>query len=59
MRLSGMPQVPKDKLYGWEISDPCGLGLDAYEQTAGQIERYLDQFLQNREMEKRPLKKRP
>jgi protein-tyrosine-phosphatase len=52
MRLSDMPEIPKDKLYGWEISDPCGLGIDAYERTAGQIERYLDQFLQNREMEK-------
>ncbi|MGD0782373.1 MAG: low molecular weight phosphatase family protein, partial [Candidatus Aminicenantales bacterium] len=37
MRLSAMPQVPKDKLYGWEISDPCGLGMDAYENTARQI----------------------
>jgi protein-tyrosine-phosphatase len=52
MRLSAMPEVPKDKLYGWEISDPCGLGMDAYEQAARQIERYLDQFLINREMEK-------
>jgi protein-tyrosine-phosphatase len=56
MRLSDMPQVPKDKLYGWEIGDPCGLGMDAYEQAARQIEQYLDQFLINREMEK-PLPK--
>lgn len=52
MRLSGMPRIPKDKLYGWEVGDPCGLGLDAYEKTAVQIEEYLDQFLLNREMEK-------
>ena len=54
MRLSAMPQVPKDKLYGWEINEPCGQGMDAYEQTARQIEQHLDQFLLNREMEKSP-----
>ena len=58
MRLSAMPQVPKDKLYGWEISDPCGQGMDAYEETARQIEQYLEQFLLNREMEKSVPKKR-
>jgi protein-tyrosine-phosphatase len=58
MRLSDMPEIPKDKLYGWEISDPCGLGIDAYERTAGQIERYLDQFLQNREMERAPARRK-
>jgi len=52
MRLTAMPQIPKDKLYGWEISDPCGHGMDAYEETARQIEQYLNQFLLNREMEK-------
>ncbi len=58
MRLSAMPQVPKDKLYGWEISDPCGLGMDAYENTVRQIAQYLDQFLLNREMDKPSPKKR-
>jgi len=52
MRLSAMSEIPKDKLYGWEISDPCGLGSDAYERTARQIEQYLEQFLLNREMER-------
>jgi len=58
MRLSAMSQVPKDKLYGWEISDPCGQGMAAYEQTARQIEQYLDQFLLNREMEKAPARRK-
>jgi protein-tyrosine-phosphatase len=58
MRLSGMPRIPKDKLYGWEVSDPCGLGQDAYEKTAAQIEEYLNQFLLNREMEKGLLRRR-
>jgi protein-tyrosine-phosphatase len=51
-RLSEMPQIPKDKLYGWEIPDPCGYGIDAYEKTAVQIEACLEQFLLNREMER-------
>jgi protein-tyrosine-phosphatase len=51
-RLSEMPQIPQDKLYGWEIADPCGYGLDAYEKTAVQIESCLEQFLLNREMER-------
>jgi protein-tyrosine-phosphatase len=58
MRLSSLPQVPQDKLYGWEISDPCGMGPDAYERTARQIEQYLDQFLLNREMEKASARKK-
>lgn len=58
-RLSAMPQVPKDKLYGWEISDPCGLRIDAYERTARQIEQNLGQFLLNREMEKPADRKKP
>lgn len=51
-RLSAMPQIPQDRLYGWEIADPCGLGLDAYERAAEEIEASLEQFLLNREMEK-------
>jgi len=59
MRLSAMPQIPKDKLYGWEISDPCGLGIDAYKRTARQIEQDLGQFLLNRKMEKPADRKKP
>ena len=52
LRLNDMPQIPKDRLYGWDIVDPCGLGEDAYERTAAQIEEDLERFLLNREMEK-------
>lgn len=58
-RLSAMPQIPQDRLYGWEIADPCGLALDAYEQTAVQIESSLEQFLLNREMEKSAAIRKP
>ncbi len=44
VRLSEMKAVPKDKLYGWEIKDPAGLGIEAYEWTALQIEDDLDRF---------------
>ena len=59
MALSEMPAVPKDKLYGWEISDPCGQGLSAYMETARQIEWTLGQFLLNREMEKQAARRKP
>ena len=58
MALSEMPAVPKDKLYGWEISDPCGRGLSAYGETARQIETCLEQFLLNREMEKQAARRK-
>jgi len=47
MRLSEMKEIPKDKLYGWEIPDPCGLGIEAYERTAHLIEDDLEKFVQN------------
>lgn len=37
--------VPENKLYGWDIEDPLGLGYDAFKETALKIERRLDQFL--------------
>mgnify|MGYP001126661181 FL=1 len=45
MRLSEMPRVPQDRLLGWEVPDPAGLGFEAYERTAALIEEYLDKFL--------------
>lgn len=45
MRLSEMPEVPPDRLIGWEIADPAGLGYDAYEHTAELIEKNLEYFL--------------
>jgi protein-tyrosine-phosphatase len=52
MTLTEMNEIPQDKLYGWDIPDPCGLGADAYERTARAIETNLERFFQNREMEK-------
>ena len=46
MRLSEMKEMPKDKLFGWEVADPCGLGIEAYERTALQIEDELEKFVQ-------------
>ncbi len=59
LRLSQMSQIPQDRLYGWEIADPCGYGVDAYEKTAVEIEDCLEQFLLNREMERGPLSRKP
>jgi protein-tyrosine-phosphatase len=59
LRLSRMPQIPQDRLYGWEIADPCGYGLEAYEKAAVQIEDCLEQFLLNREMERVPPPRKP
>jgi len=52
MSLTEMTRIPKEKLYGWDVPDPCGLGIEAYERAARQIELYLDQFLLNREIDK-------
>jgi protein-tyrosine phosphatase len=52
MRLAAMPEIPREKLYGWEIADPCGLGLTAYESTARLIEREMEAFLVQRDREK-------
>ena len=52
MALTEMREIPQDKLYGWDIPDPCGLGASAYERTARAIETNLERFLQNRDMEK-------
>lgn len=45
MRLSVMPEIPHDRLRGWEIPDPAGLGFEAYERTAELIEENLENFL--------------
>jgi protein-tyrosine-phosphatase len=52
MTLTEMREIPREKLYGWDIPDPCGLGADAYERTAQAIETNLERFLQHRDMEK-------
>lgn len=45
MRLSEMPEIPQDRLLGWEVADPAGLGFEAYERTAFLIEENLENFL--------------
>jgi protein-tyrosine-phosphatase len=52
MTLTEMRGIPTEKLYGWDIPDPCGLGEDAYRRAAQKIEDSLERFLQNREVEK-------
>ena len=60
MRLQEMDSVPKDKLFAWEIEDPCGRGLEAYKLAARKIESELNRFLLNREAEIRlPPSSRP
>jgi len=44
-RLNDLAVIPEEKLYGWDIEDPLGLGLDAYKEAALKIERRLQQFL--------------
>lgn len=51
MTLTEMKEIPKDKLYRWDIPDPCGLGIDAYERTVQAIRTNLERFFQNRDME--------
>ena len=44
IRLSEIKAIRKDKLYGWDVKDPSGLGIEAFEWTALQIEDNLDRF---------------
>jgi len=53
LKLSEMRDIPSDKLYGWEVDDPSGLGLSAYESAARLIERDLEAFLLQRGRDKR------
>ncbi len=46
MRLSEMPEIPQDRLIGWEIADPAGQGFDAYERTAFILEQNLENLLE-------------
>lgn len=44
-RLKARPDVREDKLLGWDIEDPLGLGYETYRETAKKIKQRLDQFL--------------
>lgn len=59
MKLASMKEIPRDKLYGWEIDDPVDQGIYAYEATARKLEREIEKFLQERDIEKRSFRARP
>ena len=44
-RIKESGKVPEDKLCGWDVSDPLGLGYEAYKQAAKKIETRLREFL--------------
>lgn len=53
MRLQEMSVIPKNRLFAWEIDDPCGRGMEAYRSAAQNIESQIERFLLNREIESR------
>lgn len=44
-RIKDAQTVPEDKLFGWDVGDPLGLGYEAYKQAAKKIEARLREFL--------------
>lgn len=44
-RLKEAGTVPEDRLLGWDVEDPLGLGYEAYKRAAERIESRLRQFL--------------
>ena len=46
-----MKPALKDKIKRWEIADPCGYAIEAYERAAREIELELEKFLHKWEME--------
>ena len=53
IQLTAMPEIPKEKLFGWEIPDPAGLGVETYEKAARLIEQEIEHFLEFREQDAR------
>jgi len=51
IRLARMPEIPEEKLYGWEIADPAGLGVETYEKVARTLEEEIEKFCEARERE--------
>lgn len=47
-RLKARGDIPEEKLFGWDIEDPLGLGYDVYRETAKKIKLRLEQFLSGR-----------
>jgi protein-tyrosine-phosphatase len=48
--LDKLDDVQAARLYGWDIEDPIGLGVWAFEDAALKIEQRMEQFLINREI---------
>ncbi len=48
-RLKETGRIPEEKLFGWDIEDPIGLGYSVYKRTAAKIENRLNQFLENQD----------
>ena len=44
-RIKEAGRVPEDRLFGWDVADPLGLGYDAYKRAARKIESRLREFL--------------
>jgi protein-tyrosine phosphatase len=44
-RIKETGRVPEDRLFGWDVSDPLGLGYEAYKRAAKKIEARLREFL--------------
>jgi protein-tyrosine phosphatase len=44
-QLKAGHEIPEEKLYGWDIEDPFGQGLGAYQEAVRRIEDRLRQFL--------------
>lgn len=53
LSLQGMNIIPKEKLFAWDIDDPCGRGTNAYRDAARDIEAHFERFLLNRDLESR------
>ena len=51
IRLTRMPEIPHDKLFGWEIQDPAGYGVTTYEKVARTLEKEIEKFVEARERE--------
>lgn len=51
IRLAGLPEIPAEKLFGWEIQDPAGFGVSTYEKVARRLETEIEKFIEGRERE--------
>jgi protein-tyrosine-phosphatase len=58
-KLAALKAVPRERLHGWEVADPCGLGVSAYEAVARRIEDDLEKFLEDRRAERIPGRRNP